>query len=344
MAGQGLDPGVPLPDDGYPNPVESSFSGDVEEEEPPRPRVAAPGIGKGLMRAPEGVSDGKSSDSDEATDSDRDDSAAWSIGEDDAVVEQRLARGKLVSSTSGIPGPIPRGRIKPTSIAREGHPADFHFPTASVIPPKKTVMDKDWADGVLWEELVSEKGKGTISRELLGLVPPSFTDRAHDHEKGMCVYWKMPKCGFLLEISDFARSLLQELDVAPAQLTGPAWCTVSSFEGIFRQFSDHFGGAQPTLSVFSFFFSVAVVNDDYLSVKKKIGSPLIFDTRLSKIDAWNEGWAYIPDPNRVSSLRGIRGEWRPLKVGGKSVKVVLPSRTSAAEDAVIDKIQKLVES
>jgi len=150
MAGQGLDPGVPLPDDGYPNPVESSFSGDVEEVEPPRPRVAAPGIGKGLMRAPEGVSDGKSSDSDEATDSDRDDSAVWSIGEDDAAVEQRLARGKLVSSTSGIPGPIPRGRIKPTSIAREGYPADFHFPTASVIPPKKTVMDKDWVDGVLW--------------------------------------------------------------------------------------------------------------------------------------------------------------------------------------------------
>ena len=344
MAGQGLDPEVPLPDGGCPNPVESSFSGDVEEVEPPRPRVAAPGIGKGLMRAPEGASGGRLSSSDEATDSERGDSEIWSIEEDDAAVEERLDRGKLVSSTSSIPGPIPKGRIKPTSIAREGHPIDFNFPTASVIPPKKTVMDKDWADGVLWEELVSEKVKGTISRELLGLVPPSFTDRAIDHEKGMCVYWKMPKCGFHLEISDFARALLQELDVAPAQLTGPAWCTVSSFKGLFRQFSDHFGGAQPTLAVFSFFFSVAVVNDDYLSVKKKIGSPMIFDSRLSKIDAWNEGWAYIPNSDRVSSLRGIRGEWRPLKVGGKSVKVVLPSRTTAAEEAIIDKIQTLVES
>ena len=54
--------------------------------------------------------------------------------------------------------------------------------------------------------------------------------------------------------------------------------------------------------------------------------------------------AYIPHPEGVESLEGIRKDWKPMKVGTKTRKHLLPSELSAMERDVAEKLVALVQS
>ena len=252
-----------------------------------------------------------------------------------------------VPSTSGRL-PVAKSRKKPNSMVREGCSRDKLFPMASVIPPNKWVREPGWISD-FWEELVGEgfRDDDKFSRDTVGLIAPSFGDRALDHEKGLCVYWKMPKCGFQLALTNFERKLLKTLDITPAQLTAAAWCTIVSFEYIFETFKKELGNAVPTVPLLGHFFTVAITSDDYLAVKRKPKVERLFtekNPRISRVDSWNEGWAYIPHPERVESLQGIRKDWKPMKLGEKTQKHSIPSDLSAEEEAVAKKLVTLVRS
>jgi hypothetical protein len=70
----------------------------------------------------------------------------------------------------------------------------------------------------------------------------------------------------------------------------------------------------------------------------------IFDSsnpQISQIDAWNEGWVYVKNPQDCKYLRGLRHSFTPLQSGKKStLGDCLPS---ASDIKVINKIRVLVE-
>jgi hypothetical protein len=73
------------------------------------------------------------------------------------------------------------------------------------------------------------------------VIPSNIDDIGHDHHRGLCIYWKMSKCGFRLPLSRFELKMLREWNLTPAKLTGTAWCTITSFESFFYEFKDMLG-------------------------------------------------------------------------------------------------------
>lgn len=239
-----------------------------------------------------------------------------------------------------------RVRVKATSRPRSGCPADANFPTVSLIPARVFSHEKEGRLDTFYDELVCEMYRHDITRDKLSLCLPTAMDRAHDSDKGLCVYWKMPKCGFRLPINPFEEELLKTLDVPPSQLTSTSWCTIASFGRIFSEFGKELGYVKPTIALFAHFFTVAVTSKDFMSIKKKVTAPSLFDTvgnpRLQKIDAWNEDWAYITTPGKVRSLDGLRISWRVLgeNSGGKPS---LPSAMSPEESYTASRLEEFAK-
>lgn len=286
-------------------------------------------------------------DEDSRTISGRADSEVEIEGEDHPGGDRQVSsRG---ASSSGVPEkvPVPKGRKKATSEVREGHPDDAKFSTVSLVPPKESkIGEEGWLD-TFYDELVLVKGnEGGVTQRKLNLVLPTRNDRAHDSEKGLCVYWRMPRCGFQLPLSAFARALLRALDVTPAQLTSTSWCTIASFELIFEEFKEQLRDARPTVPLFANFFTVAV-STDYLSVRRKLQGFELFDPRsnprIQRIDAWNEAWVYISNPEAESSLKNIRCSWRVFGKGPGG-KPKLNYELSTAEHRTIALLELLVKS
>jgi len=321
--------------------------GGSEAAQGPMAPAVRHGKGKSLMKGSRPLRGCLREERETPTNSGEDTESDRREGSVDSSDEGEEAEETAVTSTSGRP-PIVKGRKKPNSVAREGHPRDQYFPKASVIPPNKQVREPGWISE-FWEELVGEgfKNDERLSFNKVGLVSPSFEDRAHDHEKGLCIYWKMPKCGFQLALSNFEKSLLKALDITPAQLTAVSWCTIVSFQRIFETFSKDLGAARPTLPLFGHFFTTAVASEDYLVIKRKPKVERLFtekNPRISRIDSWNNGWAYIPHPEGVESLQGVRRDWKPMKIGTKTQKHFLPSDLSAEEEVIAEKLVALVQS
>lgn len=250
-----------------------------------------------------------------------------STGSDDFAEPTRVPQSPTTAtaSTSAVFETVAETKIsrrmKATSQPREGHPEDENFVTVSLIPARENLLGNQIFVDEFYDELVAEGFRDRISREVLSLLPPDISDRAHDSDKGLCVYWKMPRCGFSLPLSDFEKALLRALDVTPAQLTSTTWCTITSFELIFEEFWEELGGVEPTVPIFTHFFTIAVATKDFLTVRKRLKGPELFDIsrnpQLQRIDGWNEGWAYIPHPDKVFSLKDIRRTWRVLDREGK---------------------------
>lgn len=95
-------------------------------------------------------------------------------------------------------------------------------------------------------------------------------DVPHDSTKGHSFYWKSAHYGVRFPLSNFVRSILTTLDIAPAQLTGIAWCHINSFEWIFRH-HDAFKNTpvrEPTLDLFLFYYSF-VVDKSWITVRRR---------------------------------------------------------------------------
>jgi Putative gypsy type transposon len=175
-------------------------------------------------------------------------------------------------------------RQKPTAIAREGHSLDKFFPTISLIVSRVQILgNQEWAD-VFAQVLVHSERKDVVPK----VIAPDISDRAHDSFKGMTIYWKIPKCGFRLPLSRFTKDLLRAWDITPSQLTSTSWCVIVSFEITFHEFQGILGTDQLTLPIFDHYFSLAIANHDYLSIKRRQKCLEIFDSsnlRISRIDA-----------------------------------------------------------
>jgi hypothetical protein len=237
---------------------------------------------------------------------------------------------------------------------REGHEdLDKSFPKASTIPPREMLRGGKGIDALVDElkrDLIQEEARGVFEGIELGLITPGMNDRAIDHPKGLCIYYKMPKCGFQLPLSEFIVDLLTSLDVAPSQIASTAWCYISSFDKLFAQYSEYFEGYTPTVALFGKFYYFSVTSDDYLSVKarsfgeenakKRVFTP---SSKLNKIEFWNEGWVYIPHHEQVPSLEKIRKHWRPLKVNGKKQKSSLPDNLTREDCVARARLEKLIK-
>jgi hypothetical protein len=79
----------------------------------------------------------------------------------------------------------------------------------------------------------------------------------------------MPWCGFPLSLLRFAKDLLRSWDITLAQLTSTSWCVIVKFEIMFHEFQDVLGTDQSTLLAFDHYFTLAIANYDYLSVKHR---------------------------------------------------------------------------
>ena len=255
------------------------------------------------------------------------------------------SKGASVPCGTGDPSKVSRKPKGGKKKAREGYALDECFPVASLIPPKESLCDNiGWVDE-FYRELVAGGHRKDITPETLCLIPPASEDRAFDANRGMCVFWKMPRCGFRLPLSLFERALLVELNVTPSQLTSTSWCTITSFERIFVDFAEELRGAKPSVPLFCHFFCLAISSMDYLTVKRRLGGVEIFDShnpKIQMIHEWREGWVWIPSPEKVSSLEGIRQDWRPLGKGFEG-KPAFELKMSKDEEQVARKIERLVE-
>jgi hypothetical protein len=146
---------------------------------------------------------------------------------------------------------------KSESKPREGVSADKDFPYVSQIIPKPHICNNPVCVETFLDQLLRnpEEGYRPIA------ISPTEDDHTHDHNKGMCIYWKMPKCGFRLPLTTFKKLLLRTWDVTPAQLTGVAWCTITSFEKLYEETSGPLGGRAPTIGMFNHYFSLVASND-----------------------------------------------------------------------------------
>lgn len=156
---------------------------------------------------------------------------------------------------------------------------------------------------------------------VLTLLGPQ--DRAHDHRKGMSIYWKMPFCGFQFPLTLFQRNVLKLLKIPPSQLTSTAWCVVSSFECFMNECSKLLKGPKIYLTVGLLLqFYKVQVSDDYITHKKRTdftdgrkNDIFLPDSAMSKIDGWNFGWAYLAnyaDIERNFEDGSIPCKWRNL--------------------------------
>ena len=195
--------------------------------------------------------------------------------------------------------------------------------------------------------LVPKECRGQVPRSALNLVIPNPGERPYDHSKGLCIYRKMPYCGFRLPLSPFVRELLQIVNVSPSQLTAPAWCYIASFEEIFRQFTFLPTESRPTVPLFFRLFSLNHASPAHVALKKRGKSVLIFNTGLtrkfSKVDGWKESWVYLENFREVESLEGIRETWRSLSAGKNLAPDVRKLRTSPLDDFILAELTKYFE-
>jgi hypothetical protein len=155
---------------------------------------------------------------------------------------------------------------------------DKDFPYVSQIIPKPHICNNHvWVETFL-DQLLHNLEDGYRSVD----ISPFEDDRAHDHNKGMCIYWKMPKCGFRLPLTTFKKLLLRRWDVILAQLMGVAWCTITSFEKLYEEASRPLGGRAPTIGVFNHYFSL-VASNYYYTIRKKSGVIKVFDSKNTNI-------------------------------------------------------------
>ena len=297
-------------------------------------------------------------ESSEATDDDEEDSEATASIE--VVASAKLGAGTSRATSRGAsqskkPSKGGRGR-KPSYTVRRGHPQDALFPTASGIPPKKSLtrpsgkseLISDMRNSLIMPEPRNRSSTGDVLLPSdLSLSAPQHEDRAIDHKKGMCIYWKMPKCGFKLPLSDFEVDLLGCLDVAPAQVASTSWCAIASFQSLFEEFKE-LKSFEPTVNLFSFFFQASISNYDFVSFKARSvpgESRRIFaqSTALSRIHAWNEGWVYLRRPEKVLSLQDMRVEWRPLTINNKAQTIRLSQELSEKDEKAAKIIKTLVQ-
>jgi len=324
-SGSSLPSGMPPPREGA-------------DERPRGRRVAASGDLVGQIREPrdEPTESGDVSSEGEDTESE---------GGSEALTRRVSSKGASVSCEAGGSRKVPRMPKGGKKKAREGYALDEFFPVASLIPPKESLCDNiGWVEE-FYGELVGSRHRQDVTPELLCLIPPSSEDRAFDANKGMCVFWKMPRCGFRLPLSRFERALLVELNVTPSQLTSTSWCTITSFERIFVDFEEELRGAKPSVPLFCHFFCLAISSMDYLTVKRKLGGVELFDShnpKIQRIHEWRDGWVWIPSPEKVPSLDRIRLDWRPLGKGCEG-KPNFELTLSKDEERVARKIEQLVE-
>lgn len=181
--------------------------------------------------------------------------------------------------------------------------------------------DLVWLQVTFPKELIWRLDLKFFTPDIFCLVPPTRNCRAHDSGKGMCVYHRMPSCGFRLALTPFQIRLLEYLKAPPVQLSPAAWCYITSFERLFAEFED-LKGHEPSLPLLFHYFSLAVTSEFYSLKKKTVKKLEIFISEsgkgqaLSKVDYWNEGWVYIPNSNRVPSLATIPATWRSLLTYG----------------------------
>lgn len=100
-------------------------------------------------------------------------------------------------------------RVKPNNVAQNDTELGSKLWKVHTIVPTKPPGDKNaWLTEVFPDELVKSGHCHEITNEMLLLVLPGLNDRAHDYRKGMCIYWRMPACGFQLPLSRFQQSVL----------------------------------------------------------------------------------------------------------------------------------------
>jgi hypothetical protein len=158
----------------------------------------------------------------------------------------------------------------------------------------------------------------------------------------MCIYWKMPKCGFRLPLTTFKKLLLRTWDVTPAQLTGVAWCTITSFEKLYEEASGPLGGRAPTIGMFNHYFSL-VASNDYYTIRKKLGVIEIFDsnnTNIQRINLWNLGWVYILDSGSHKYLKKLCPNWKLVR---SNLKLVLNFAEEDSDNEVISILTDIIE-
>lgn len=171
-----------------------------------------------------------------------------------------------------------------------------------MLPSIPLCRNQEWWHETFYEELIREDAREAITQDHLAFALPLAADRAHDHGKRLCVYWKMPKCEFRLPLTDFEQLFLKTMWMAPAQLIAVAWCYISSFERLFKKFRDKFGELK-SIPLFANYFSLYKSFKDFILVKRKADSVTLFDIngnpKVKKVDDWNKGWVYLTQPDRV---------------------------------------------
>ncbi len=252
-------------------------------------------------------------------------------GEESEEVEPPPKKRKTrAASSPKVSRPPPKKKEVAYVEPRDGHPSDEHFQESARVISKADVMSPEFLD-YFYEALVPEEHRGEFPREKVRLRFPDVDDRAHDPEKGVTIFWKMPGCGFRLKLSTFVRDLLRGLDLAPGQILPAGWCYISSFEEMFKQFHAHFGNERPTAPVFWEFYSTLWSSGSYTAIRRITSSTCLFDTdrvKWNKFEEWNQGWVYLENPEDFDCWNGVRREWRPLEKKAKKKKVSTESSTS----------------
>lgn len=266
--------------------------------------------------------------------------------------EHEVSDPEDLISSKGASSSVPKGRGKgqghKPAKKNEYRPGDgtiTAFPKVSGIVPRLNLCTKpEWLKVIFPRELIRKASQPFFTSDVFHLVPPTRNCRAHDSDKGMCIYYRMPSCGFRLPLTPFQIKLLEYLQAPPAQLSPAAWCYITSFERLFIEFEE-LQDYEPSLPLLFHYFSLAVTSDFY-SLKKKTAKKLeIFISEsgkgqpLSKVDYWNEGWVYIPNSKEVPSLRTISPAWRSLLTAG--IPPFSEMKTCADTEA-IEKIEELV--
>jgi hypothetical protein len=133
-------------------------------------------------------------------------SEAGTLTSQSTSIRSRQVRGDMpLSGKIQEPKERKSQNVKPQSKSREGVNIDKDFPYVSQVIPKSNLCNNlVWVESFLDQLL---RNPGDENRPVA--IPPSENDRAHDHNKGMCPYWEMPKYRFRLPLIKFKKILLQ---------------------------------------------------------------------------------------------------------------------------------------
>ena len=125
------------------------------------------------------------------------------------------------------------------------------------------------------------------------LIAASRNDKIYHTKRGMGLYLKMPQWGTKFPLSHFIKQTLCILRIPPSQLSGTAWCYMSSFEAIFQLYKKDFESSllrRPTLPIFLFYFSF---QPDRSWVTVRVTKNKLFN-QFSKVDKAVNKYMYLP--------------------------------------------------